>query len=393
MIGTQLDLFGGLPKPPKKITIDEEPEPVAKVPETPLEEQQPIKAEETQQALQEGQSASVHVQMPSSPTPADATGIIEVASDNMELHVLSLDLTQVSDEEEVEVTENIEAEILKSEAEIEVSFEDDEEVSENIEAENPTTLEEIDGSFEDDEGVSENIEAENPTTLEEIDASFEDDEEVSENIEAENPTTLEEIDASFEDDEEVSENIEAENPTSEPEIEVSGEDDEEYSENIEAENPTAKEIDALTDEILLPEAEDIENSIAKSDDVATDDTSEAANEENGLNIPEDKVLYSRQYYTMRETSAMFQVNQSLLRFWENEFDILKPKKNRKGDRYFRPEDIKNLELIYHLLRVRKFTINGAKDYLKSRAKALDTFEMVQSLDRLKAFLVELKTNL
>jgi DNA-binding transcriptional MerR regulator len=96
---------------------------------------------------------------------------------------------------------------------------------------------------------------------------------------------------------------------------------------------------------------------------------------------------------MRETAAMFNVNQSLLRFWENEFDILKPKKNRKGDRYFRPDDIKNLEQIYHLLKVRKFTIGGAKDYLKARAKSLDTFEMVQRLEKIKGFLLELKTHL
>ena len=110
------------------------------------------------------------------------------------------------------------------------------------------------------------------------------------------------------------------------------------------------------------------------------------------NIPADQALYSRQYYTMRETANMFNVNQSLLRFWENEFDILKPKKNRKGDRYFRPDDIKNLELIYHLLRVRKFTINGAKDYLKNKAKSLDTFVMVQRLEKLKLFLQELKSH-
>jgi DNA-binding transcriptional MerR regulator len=115
--------------------------------------------------------------------------------------------------------------------------------------------------------------------------------------------------------------------------------------------------------------------------------------EKGLNIPADNALYSRQYYTMRETAAMFNVNQSLLRFWENEFDILKPKKNRKGDRYFRPEDIKNLEFIYHLLRVRKFTIEGAKDYLKSKAKSMQTFEMVQRLEKLKLFLQDLKTSL
>jgi DNA-binding transcriptional MerR regulator len=71
---------------------------------------------------------------------------------------------------------------------------------------------------------------------------------------------------------------------------------------------------------------------------------------------------------------------------------LKPKKNRKGDRYFRPDDIKNLELIYHLLRVRKFTISGAKDYLKNKAKSLDTFVMVQRLEKLKLFLQEIKVH-
>ncbi len=113
----------------------------------------------------------------------------------------------------------------------------------------------------------------------------------------------------------------------------------------------------------------------------------------GLNIPDDKMLFSRQYYTMRETAAMFNVNQSLLRFWENEFDLLKPKKNRKGDRYFRPEDIRNLELIYHLLRVRKFTIEGAREYIRSRSRLPETFEMVQRLEKLKLFLQELKTSI
>lgn len=115
--------------------------------------------------------------------------------------------------------------------------------------------------------------------------------------------------------------------------------------------------------------------------------------EDGLNIPPDEELFKRQYYSMRETSAMFGVNQSLLRFWENEFDILQPKKNKKGDRYFRPVDIKNLVMIYNLLRVRKFTLEGAKDYLTSNKKAADTFELVKRLEKLKAFLLELKAGL
>jgi DNA-binding transcriptional MerR regulator len=110
-------------------------------------------------------------------------------------------------------------------------------------------------------------------------------------------------------------------------------------------------------------------------------------------VPEDDILFSKQYYTMRETAAMFGISHSMLRFWEAEFDSVKPKKNKKGDRYFRPADIKQLALIYHLLKVRKFTTSGARDYLRNHNKALDSFELVQKLEKLKAFLQELKTSL
>jgi len=113
----------------------------------------------------------------------------------------------------------------------------------------------------------------------------------------------------------------------------------------------------------------------------------------GSSVPDRDVLYKRQYYTMRETADMFGVNQSLLRYWENEFTQLKPRKNRKGDRYFRPQDIESLQLIFHLLKVRKFTIEGAKEYLKQNKRALDTFELVQKLEKLKTFLLEIRTNL
>jgi DNA-binding transcriptional MerR regulator len=90
---------------------------------------------------------------------------------------------------------------------------------------------------------------------------------------------------------------------------------------------------------------------------------------------------------------MFKVNHSLIRFWENEFDILKPKKNGKGDRLFRPEDIKNLKIIYSLLRERKFTIDGAKEFLKKSKNADKKHEMITQLKNLKSFLHELKTGL
>ena len=82
----------------------------------------------------------------------------------------------------------------------------------------------------------------------------------------------------------------------------------------------------------------------------------------------DDILFKKQYYSIGEVATMFRENQSLIRYWETEFDILQPMKNRKGDRFFRPVDVKNLVLIYDLLRRRKFTIEGAKDYLKKIKK-------------------------
>ncbi len=112
-----------------------------------------------------------------------------------------------------------------------------------------------------------------------------------------------------------------------------------------------------------------------------------------IEIPGDEVLFSKQYYTMGEVSEMFRVNQSLLRYWETEFDILQPRKNKKGDRYFRPVDIKNLHLIYHLLRQRKYTIEGAKEFLKKNKKADERFEVIQRLQEIRAFLLEWKAQL
>ena len=112
-----------------------------------------------------------------------------------------------------------------------------------------------------------------------------------------------------------------------------------------------------------------------------------------VDVPEDEILYQKRYYPISVVSKMFNVNISLIRFWENEFSILKPRKNGKGDRLFRPEDIKNLQLIYHLLREKKYTIDGAKDFLKKNKHAEEIFELIDSLKKTKAFLLELKANL
>jgi DNA-binding transcriptional MerR regulator len=112
-----------------------------------------------------------------------------------------------------------------------------------------------------------------------------------------------------------------------------------------------------------------------------------------VEVPEDEILFQKQYYSIGEVASMFKVNTSLIRYWENEFDILEPRKNRKGDRFFKPSDVKNLQMIHDLLRRRKFTIEGAKDYIRKNKQAREKYEMIQSLQKLRAFLLELKANL
>jgi len=112
-----------------------------------------------------------------------------------------------------------------------------------------------------------------------------------------------------------------------------------------------------------------------------------------IQIPPDEVLFQKQYYSIGEVAKWFRVNQSLIRYWETEFDILEPRKNRKGDRFFRPIDVKNLVLIHDLLRRRKFTLEGAKDYLRKNKSAEEKFEMIQSLQKIRAFFLELKASL
>lgn len=113
-----------------------------------------------------------------------------------------------------------------------------------------------------------------------------------------------------------------------------------------------------------------------------------------IDVPDEETLNKKLYYSISEVASWFKVNTSLLRYWENEFDVLQPRKTRKGDRLFRVEDIKNLQLIYFLLRQRKFSIEGAKNYLKNnKAQADMQAQMVQSLTKFKSFLLELKANL
>lgn len=101
------------------------------------------------------------------------------------------------------------------------------------------------------------------------------------------------------------------------------------------------------------------------------------------------------FFSIGEVSAMFDVNASLIRFWEKEFDIIRPRKNSKGNRMFTKADIENFRLIYHLVKERGYTLQGAKDKLKATpAEEVNAnVEIVKSLERVKGFLLELKEEL
>jgi DNA-binding transcriptional MerR regulator len=102
----------------------------------------------------------------------------------------------------------------------------------------------------------------------------------------------------------------------------------------------------------------------------------------------------KRYYSIGEVAKAFGVNASLIRFWDNEFTILKPKKNAKGNRMFTPEDIKNLQLIYHLVKERGFTLEGAKTHLKEgQKKTLDKFDIISKLETIKIQLTNIKNEL
>lgn len=105
-------------------------------------------------------------------------------------------------------------------------------------------------------------------------------------------------------------------------------------------------------------------------------------------------LPEKRYYSIGEVAKAFGVNTSLIRFWEKEFDVLQPKKNAKGNRKFTPDDVKNLQLIYHLVKERGFTLEGAKIHLKEeKKKILSNFEIIRKLETIKAELLKIKNQL
>ncbi|WP_353134672.1 MerR family transcriptional regulator [Pseudopedobacter sp.] len=100
------------------------------------------------------------------------------------------------------------------------------------------------------------------------------------------------------------------------------------------------------------------------------------------------------YYSIGEVAEMFDANTSMIRFYEKEFDILQPKKNAKGNRLFRPEDVENLKIIFHLIKDKGFTLQGAKEHMKNnKDEVADNQKVIDSLEKLKAFMIKVGNEL
>ncbi|MBV5315705.1 MAG: MerR family transcriptional regulator [Prolixibacteraceae bacterium] len=111
-------------------------------------------------------------------------------------------------------------------------------------------------------------------------------------------------------------------------------------------------------------------------------------------MPYKKPKIEKVFFSISEVAEMFDVNTSNIRFWENEFDILKPHKNAKGNRMFTKEDIENLKLIYHLLKDRGMTIKGAQKKLKdNKEDTIQNFEVVNRLQEIRQMLIDIKEEL
>lgn len=117
-------------------------------------------------------------------------------------------------------------------------------------------------------------------------------------------------------------------------------------------------------------------------------------DENSLSLPESFDDKDKLYYSIGETSKMFDLPISTLRYWENEFDMLKPRKNKKGDRFFSKNDISIIRTIHYLTKVKGYTLKGAKDALKGNmVQEADNAAIIESLTKIKEMLLQIKKEL
>jgi DNA-binding transcriptional MerR regulator len=111
-------------------------------------------------------------------------------------------------------------------------------------------------------------------------------------------------------------------------------------------------------------------------------------------MPYKEKKVEKLYYSIGEVAKMFNVNSSLIRYWEKEFEIIKPQKNKKGNRLFTPADIENFHIIYHLVKERGLTLKGAKMKMKeNREDTINNFEVVKSLNEIKEILLEIRKDM
>lgn len=111
-------------------------------------------------------------------------------------------------------------------------------------------------------------------------------------------------------------------------------------------------------------------------------------------MPYKEPVIEKIFYSIGEVAEMFNVNTSLIRFWEKEFDIIKPKKNKKGNRLFTKEDLDNFHIIYHLVKEKGMTLKGAQKKMKeNREDTENNFEVIQSLTSIKELLLEIRDEL
>lgn len=111
-------------------------------------------------------------------------------------------------------------------------------------------------------------------------------------------------------------------------------------------------------------------------------------------MPYKEKIIEKKYFSIGEVAEMLDVATSLIRFWESEFDIIKPKKNRKGNRQFTREDIDNVKMIYHLVKEKGYTLQGAKDLLKNGNDTVkEKVEIIDSLKKVRDFLIEIRAKI
>ena len=107
-----------------------------------------------------------------------------------------------------------------------------------------------------------------------------------------------------------------------------------------------------------------------------------------------KQFEEKLYYSIGEISKILGISTSKIRFWEKEFDMINPKKNKKGNRMFTKKDLENIKLIQHLLKEKKYTIDGAKKKIRTNPKKINLHQkVIENLKKIKKELIDIRTNL